>query len=168
MIQYSVVVAAGARARFFTLEAVDFPEVQSGPRLVEHTGLVNPERNAPERTLWSANKTGRNRAPGGGPAHGYDDHRSQHEDEFERRFARNIAEHAARMARVNHTHHVVLVAQNRMLGFLRSALDPLIKAGVELHELAKDLSKLSPTELHEHLSRDRLLPPRKSPVIAGS
>ena len=161
MSQYSVIVAGGARARFFTLEAVQVPEMESGPRLVEQKDLVNPEHQAHDSALWSESKTGRNRAPSGGPAHGYDDHRNQHEDEFERRFARSIADEATRMVKSNNTRHVILVAQKRMLGFLRSAIDPLLKAGVNIHEFAKDLGKLAPQDLHEHLARERLLPPRR-------
>ena len=158
MNHYSVIVAGGSRARFFTLEDASVPELESGPRLVELSDLINPENKAHEGTLWSAGKAGRNRAPGGG-THGYDDHREQHEDEFERRFAREIAEEATRIVKTNNTHHVILVAQKRMLGFLRIALDPLLKAGVHVQEFAKDLGKLPPQDLHAHLSRQHLLPP---------
>jgi protein required for attachment to host cells len=159
MNNYSVIVAGGSHARFFTLEDASIPELESGPRLVELRDLINPENKAHQRTLWSSVKAGRNRAPGGGPAHGYDDHREQHEDEFERRFARDIAEEATRLVKSNNTQHVILVAQKRMLGFLRNALDPLLKAGVHVQECAKDLAKLPPQDLHAHLSRQRLLPP---------
>lgn len=161
MNHYSIIVAGGSRARFFTLEAAEFPEMESSPRLVEQKDLINPETKAHDGTLWSETKTGRNRAPGGGPAHGYDDHRAQHEDEFERRFARDIAEEATRLVKSNNTRHVILVAQKRMLGFLRGAIDPLLKAGVHIEEFAKDLCKLPPQDLHEHLSRENLLPPRR-------
>ncbi len=159
MNHYSVIVAGGSRARFFTLEDASVPELESGPRLVELSDLINSENKAHEGTLWSAGKDGRNRAPGGGAAHGYDDHREQHENEFERRFARDIAEEATRMVKTNNTHHVILVAQKRMLGFLRNALDPLLKAGVHVQEFAKDLGKLPPQDLHAHLARQHLLPP---------
>ena len=165
MSHYSVIVAGGSRARFFTLEDASIPELESGPRLVELMDMVNPENKVHEGTLWSANKSGGNRAPGGGPAHGYDDHREQHEDEFERRFARDIAEEALRLVKSNNTQHVILVAQKRMLGFLRNTLDPLLKAGVHIQEFAKDLGKLPSQDLHAHLSRQHLLPPcRRHPL----
>lgn len=159
MNHYSVIVAGGSRARFFTLKDATVPELESGPRLVELRDLISPENKAHEGTLWSDSKTGGNRAPGGGPAHGYDDHRAQHEDEFERRFARDIAEEATRLVKSDNIQHVILVAQKRMLGFLRNALAPLLKAGVHIQEFAKDLVKLPPQDLHAHLSRQRLLPP---------
>ena len=158
-----VVVAGGSRARFFTLKDVEFPEMQSGPNLYEINDLISVEKETAGNDLWSDTKSGRNRG-GNGAAHGYDDHRSQHEDEFERRFARDIARETARLLRENSTKQLVLVAQKRILGFLRNELDSLLKAGVEIKELAKDLSKLSPLELHEHLARERLIPQRRTPA----
>ena len=158
-----VVVAGGSRARFFTLKDVEFPEMQSGPNLCEINDLISVEKETAGNDLWSDTKSGRNRG-GNGAAHGYDDHRSQHEDEFERRFARDIARETARLLRENSTKQLVLVAQKRILGFLRNELDSLLKAGVEIKELAKDLSKLSPLELHEHLARERLIPQRRTPA----
>jgi protein required for attachment to host cells len=159
-----VVVAGGSRARFFALQDVEFPEMQSGPNLCEINDLVNLEKESSGNELWSDTKSGRNRGGGGSPAHGYDDHRSQHEDEFERRFARDIAREAAKLLNQNSTKQLVLVAQKRILGFLRNELDSLVRAGVEVKELAKDLTKLSPLELHEHLARERLIPERRAPA----
>lgn len=167
MNQYSIIVAGGSRARFFTLEAAQFPEMESGPRLVEQKDLINTENKMHDGSLWSEARSGRNRAPNGGPAHGYDDHRSQHEDEFERRFAREIAEEATRQIKSSRAQHVILVAQKRMLGFLRGAIDPLQKSGVAIREIAKDLGKLPARDLHEHLSRENLLPPCR-PASGGT
>jgi len=164
MSEYVVVVADGSRARFFTLEPAEIPEMEGGPNLVEREDLANPEREAHDRELWSELKTGRNRAPNGGPAHGYDDHRMQHEAEFERRFARTVAERAAELARANGTRRVVLAAEKRMLGFLRNELGTLQKAGVEVREVPRDLSKLAPRQIHEHLAREGALPRRRSPA----
>jgi protein required for attachment to host cells len=161
MTDYCVVVMDGARARLFTLESAEFPEVESSPKLVEREDLVNPEKDLAGRELFSSNKTGRNRAPHGGPAHGYDDHRAQHEDEFERRFARVIAEHTVRLAHESRVQCVVLVAQPRMLGFLRQEMGQLTRNGFEVREVAKDLSKLSSAQVHDHLAKERLLPPCK-------
>ncbi|WJW75320.1 host attachment protein [Thiohalobacter sp. IOR34] len=158
-----VVVADGSRARFFQLEESEFPELESSPNLKEINDLVNPEREMRYDELWSEAKSGRNRTPTGGAAHGYDDHRSQHEDEFERRFARTIAAEAERLTLQNGSRELLVVAQKRTLGFLREALDSLTRRGVQIRELAKDLSKLKPLELHEHLAREHLLPKRRLP-----
>ncbi len=157
-----VVVAGGSRARFFTMEDAEYPELQSGPNLCEVNELVNLERETHGGDLWSDSKSGGNRGSNGA-AHGYDDHRDQHQDEYERRFARDVAHEAARLLGKNSARQLVLVAQKRVLGFLRHELDPLIKAGIDIKELAKDLSKLTPLEVHEHLAREQLLPQRRTP-----
>ncbi|MFQ5936366.1 MAG: host attachment protein [Acidiferrobacterales bacterium] len=163
MSDYCIVVADGARARLFTLEPASSPDTEGGPNLMERKDLVNPEQQVHSGRLWSDVKTGRNRAPGGGQAHGYDDHRTQHVEEFRRRFARAVAQETAQLARTCHASHVVLVAQKRMLGFLRAELEALLKNGVAVRAVAKDLSKLTPHEVHRYLARARLLPRRKSP-----
>lgn len=165
MTDYCVVVANGARARFFTLRNAKVPEIEGGPNLVEQgSDLVNPEKELPDRELW-ANEYGRNRAPSGGPAHGYDDHREQHDEELVRRFARRVAEETVRLIQANSASHIVLVAQKRTLGHLRPALEPLLRASVDVREVGKDLSKLSPTELHEHLAKENILPRRRIPSV---
>ena len=110
-----VIVADNGRARFFRLTDVEFPELESGPNLEEINDLVNPEREAAGDEIWSDAKSGRNRGNGGAPAHGYDDHRDQHEEEFDRRFARSIASEAERLANGS-TRELVVVAQKRALG----------------------------------------------------
>jgi protein required for attachment to host cells len=160
MPSYCVVVADGARARFFTLKPAALPAFEGGPDLHEREDLVNPEKEQTSRELFSNLKTGRNRAAGGGPAHGYDDHRTQHEDEFERRFARRVA---SRIRDLSPVAHIVLVADPRLLGFLRAELAGKHANGTELRELGKDLSTLSPTEIHARLAAAGLLPERVAP-----
>jgi protein required for attachment to host cells len=163
MSQYSVVVAGGTRARFFTLEEADYPEMESGPNLIECCGLINPELAGHSSWQWSDLKSGRNRAPGGAN-HGYDDHREQHEEEYERRFARAVADEARRISHDRGAGQMLLVARQRMLGYLREAMEAQSRNGVRVLEVAKDLTKMSAQEVHEHLSRDRLLPRRRTPA----
>jgi len=163
MSDYCVILANGSRARFFTLEKPRIPSVDGGPNLVERQDLVNREVESHDRGLWSDPKTGCNRSPGGGQAHGYDDHRSRHVDEFKRRFARDVARNAARVAQTTRAKNVIVAAQKRMLGFLRDELDPLVKTGVNVHNIAKDLSKLAPDDVHRYLAKERLVPRRKNP-----
>lgn len=165
MNQYCVVVANGARARFFTLEHSKYPELESGPNLVEYNLIENPEMDARNGGQWSESKSGGNRGANNGSTHGYDDHRSQHEDEYERRFANNIANEARRFSQAHKASDMILVSQKRMLGFLRTALEPNIN-GIQTQELAKDLSKLSPIKLQEHLAKEDLIPHRKSPLAS--
>ena len=159
-----VVVADGARARFFTLREAEHPELESSPNLIEINDLIQPEKEMHNGELWAENRPSRSRGRHGGPAHGFDDHRDDHIEEQDRRFARSIAEEAARLVRLQQGRNLVLVAQKRMLGLLRECMDPLMKAGVEVRELAKDLSKLHPLDLHEHLAREQLIPRRRTPA----
>ena len=161
MSDYCVVVAAGKQARLYTLDPADQVEAQYGPNLNHQLDMASDELELKGSELWSENKTGRNRAANGSGAHGYDDHRSRHTDEYEKRFARTIAEQALQLAEKQKTRRMILVAHNRTLGHLRHAMGPLSKSGLQIHELAKDLSKLSTQDLHEHLARESLLPKRK-------
>lgn len=161
MMNTIVVVANGARARFFSLQPAETPAYESSPRMVEHESLVNPEQEAAGKDLWSDNKSGRNRSSGGGGAHGYDDHRSQHRVEYERRFVQSVAGEATSLARNQGASCVVVTADNRMLGMLRCELHR--NNGFDLKEVAKDYSKLSVQALHEQLAALNLVPARRRP-----
>ncbi len=165
MSEYCVVVSGGARARFFTLEPVDFPELESGPKLIDKGELLNPTKETAGRDLYTDLKTGRSRAPRGGPSHGYDDHRTQHEDEFDRRFARKVAERARLLAKETRARRIVLAAPARMLGYLRQDLAGIPREGIEVHKVAKDMSKFTPRQIHDHLAKRRLLPAYRKPGV---
>ena len=163
MSDYCVIVAGGAHARFFTLEPVEFPELESGPRLIDRGELFNPEKEIAGRDLYTDSKMGRGRAPLGGPAHGYDDHRLKHDKEFDRRFARKVLERASSIAQANQARYVVLVAPAYMVGLLRHELDIIQKHGMKVHILSKDMTKFPPKKIHDHLAKVEVLPARKRP-----
>lgn len=162
MNQYCVVVANGSKARFFTLEDPEKPEIESGPNLVKQKDLTNPENRKEADGLWTESKSGGNRGPGG-RSHGYDDHRAKHEDDIERRFANSIADECKRFS-YNNNSNVILVSQKRMLGHLRTAVGSRL-SGIKTQELAKDLCKLSPQEIHQHLAKENIIPERRSPSV---
>jgi hypothetical protein len=85
MSDYLIVVVNRASARFFNLEPVEFPEFESGPRMVMQTELDNLEINDFQEMVTDS-KTGRGAAPQGGGIHGYDDKLDRHLDELRRRF----------------------------------------------------------------------------------
>jgi protein required for attachment to host cells len=162
MASYCVVVTSGAHARFFTLKTLAAAVLEPGPKLIERGELFNPEKEIPGRDLYADSKSGRSRAPHGGPAHGYDDHRSQHEDESDRRFASEILKKADTFARAEKARHLILIAPARMLGCLRQHLETVVKQGMKVHDFAKDISKLNSAEIHDYLAKEGLLPARKS------
>jgi protein required for attachment to host cells len=163
MSDYLIVVASAARARFFTLEPAEFPDLESGPTLVDQGELLNPQARVPERDLFADSKTGRGRAPRGGSAHGYDDHREQHEDESERRFSREILEKARLMAEQHDVREIVLAGSTRAIPFLRQDVDRLMKQGRRVQELIKDMTKLTSEQIQDHLAKEELLPARRRP-----
>ena len=163
MANYCVVVTSGAHARFFILRALATPGLESGPKLIERGELFNLEKEIPGRELYADPKSGRSRAPRGGPAHGYDNHRSQHEDECDRLFACAVLKKTKGLARAEKARHVILIAPAHMLGWLRKDLDIILKEGMKVHERVKDISKLNSVEIHDYLAKEGVLPGRKSP-----
>lgn len=166
MSDYCVAVANGARARFFVLQPAQHPDVEPGPDLIELTDLANPEHELPGREVWSNLKAGRNSTPGGGQAHGYDDHRDQHEEEVDRRFVHQIVQELNKHVERHDARHVILVASKSILGLLRESIGTTIKTSVDVREIAKDLSRLSASALHERLADEELLPARKRPSLS--
>lgn len=160
MIQSVVAVVDGTKARFFTLEPAESPQFQSGPNLIERECLTNTTNEMQGKDLWTSTKTGKNRGSGG-QAHGYDDHRVGHLNKEERDFARDISTKIADLTSRYQVQQIVLVAEPQILGLLRESLTPQLSK-LKLKELAKDLCKLKPLELHEYLAAKELLPPRKT------
>jgi hypothetical protein len=160
MNHYCVIVADRSRARFFFLDNDMVPGIDAGPNLVEVSDLVNPEANLPGRETWTETRSGRNMARGGGSAHGYDDHRDNHMEEFNRRFAKRIAEGAVGLLRQYRPRCLVLAASGHMLGLLRGTLALPAGSNVEVRESGKDLAHMAPLEIHRHLAGAGLIPTR--------
>jgi len=160
MSDYLIVVVNRAQARFFTLEPVEFPELESGPRLITHTELGNLEiLDAQE--MYTDSKTGRGTAPQGGGVHGYDDKRDKHLDELRRRFAIRVLEHIQKLVRVERVRTVILAASARMRRFLYPNLETLTREGYRVCKLSKNIINLSPQKIHEYLAKDGLVPKQK-------
>lgn len=152
-----VVVADGARARFFSLEGAAEHGVKGGPDLVEHEVLVNPGAMLQGKEKYSDTTTGRTQS-GAGATHGLDDHRDRHDAEEERRFAQRIASEAMKLADRQKASSLVLAAEVQMLGMLRKAMPA--SSTVTVQELPKDLTKLSAHELHQYLASEKIVPAR--------
>jgi len=163
MSEYCVVVASGNQAKLFTLEPSELPQLESGPNLVKRKTLNSEQRATSSAEMWSEVKSSRNRSPSGG-SHAYDDHRDNHIFEYERRFAQDVAHEATDLAARSGAKKVILVAHDRCLGLLRNAMRPNFTNGTQLQEMPKDLSKLTPMDIHAHLAREHLLPERMEPT----
>lgn len=159
MNRFIVAVVNGTRARFLTLEPVDFP-YESGPNLVEQSELLSPLKEMAGQELWATPKTGRNRG-NGSQGHNYDDHRDNHLVEFERRFASAIASQLTHLLQTHPASTLVLAAEPQILGLMRDCLSSSTAKSVNVHELSKDLCHLRPKDLHEYLANKGLLPARR-------
>ncbi len=157
MSQYIIVVVNRALARFFTLEPVDFPELESGPRIMELDKLENQELKD-NQELFADSKTGRGAAPRGGGVHGYDDKREQHLDELRRRFAVRVLDQLQKTAKAEHVRDIVLAASVRMRRFLFPEIEPLGRKGYRIHKISKNMIRFSPESIHAHLAESGVLP----------
>jgi protein required for attachment to host cells len=161
-----VLVADAARARVLVLDpardALGFVRLSE---LVEVAEITNPTLRARNVDLLSDSRPGLRqggRAPSQVQRHAVSDHRERHRREIERHFAARAAEEAAGVWRRYPGCDLIVVASPTMLGLLRPAISRQIRAQdrISIHELARDLTKLSAPALHDLLAEDDLLPPR--------
>ena len=157
MSQYLIVLVNRSMARFFTLEPVEFPELESSPRLTACTELENKEiRDGQE--IFADSKTGRGAAPQGGSVHGYDDKRDQHLDELRRRFAAMVFDKIKKVAKAEGSRTIVLAASARMRRFLYPEIDTLDRQGYRVHKVSKNMINFSPEKIHEYLAETGVIP----------
>lgn len=155
-----VVTLDSSRARFFALDIHDEPPNGRLTKLIEIEDLANPDQRQQDHEVFTESRPGLRIAYGGGPTHGTDDRRGGHRDELDRRFATDIVEALARHVGALEARRAVVVASAQMLGFLREAMRGSRKLDVDVAEVKKELSWVSPPELHDRLAQDELLPPR--------
>jgi len=172
MSEYCVIAAELAKARIFTLESSDAPEVERSPYLVECKTLANPDHKARESEIWSDTRRGAQREHQGGqaasiPHHNYDEHRDKREHRANREFAKDIVADLNQVIHDKNVSRLILCAESQMLGVLRPELDALPSDKVTLTEVDKDLAHLEPQELQSRLAEDGLLPRAKRPSIGG-
>jgi len=96
----------------------------------------------------------------------FDDHHQAHTDQLDINFAKQIAGEVELVTRERVYTELLVVANARMLGQLRHSLEPLRRT-VTVTELERDFTKLSTTELRQHLADLALLPPRPRLVFAN-
>ena len=122
-----LIVADGARCRFICATSAETEDFEPTTALEECADLANPEALLSGQSIYSNTKSGRNRSHPGGPAHGYDDHRDRHHTEMLRRFAREIVAQAERLVKEKGLVGLILVADTRLLGFLREQFPPQLR-----------------------------------------
>jgi protein required for attachment to host cells len=147
------------RARLYTFAELEGPTGTQEQELSECVDLVNPERRQTPGQILSDTRPGTGRAPTG-RGFAFDDHREEHLRELDRRFAAEIAQAVKSLAAEHACRHVILTASPRMLGPLRESLAPLIRDGITLDEVARDLVRLTPAQIHDALAERGLMPSR--------
>ncbi|MDF0750931.1 host attachment protein [Marinobacter sp. 71-i] len=172
MADYCVITAELAKARIFTLERSETPEVERSPYLTECKALSNPDHTASEKDIWSDTRRGAQREHQGGqgtaiPHHNYDEHRDKREHRANRQFAKDIVADLKQVIREKNVSRLVLCAESQLLGILRPELNNLPTDQVTLTQVDKDLANLKPQELHSKLAEDGFLPRNKRPSVGG-
>ena len=151
-----IAVVDASRARLFTyersLEAEGLNEL-----LVEERDLINPARRRRPSELFSDSRPGSSRS--GSLQYAFDDHREKHIDALDAEFSRSVISEVVALLRAAHANRVILCASPHMLGELREAGRNLPR-NIAIAELARDLVKLTPPQLREHLGSQGLLPAR--------
>lgn len=157
MVKFAVAVINGTQARFFTLDSTATSEYESSPNLIEHEGLVDSTKELHGQELWANTKTGRNKGTSG-QAHSYDDHRQNHEVEFEKRFAHKITTAMGNLIQTHQARHLILVAEPQILGILREVMNDSLFKNLKVDEVDKDICQLKTTQIHDYLAKKELLP----------
>ena len=88
-----------------------------------------------------------------------DDNRTDHLDEADARFAREVVAELAQIVRGERFGHLIVGASPKMLRRLRVELVPL-RRGIAIDEIPQDLTRLSSPQVHEHLAALQLIDPR--------
>lgn len=155
-----IIVAADAvRARFFTFEPEEAPDVGFSGHVIEHAVLLNPERRLKASEIFTESRPPLGHSSSG-PQFTVDDHRTHHAREIDHRFAAEIVKKIDAQLDAHPARRVIVAAGPHMLGILRPALRNLQHRELEREELALDLTRETPTQMHDHLARMGFVPPR--------
>jgi protein required for attachment to host cells len=113
-----------------------------------------------DRDRYTETKTGRWERGRLGPTHSFDDHRNAHDREVERRFSLEIAEKTEDLRRELWIQELVVVGDDRILGLLRGAFEPVLPKDNVVVEVEKNIVQWTPDEIHDALVAEGILEPR--------
>ena len=154
----NVVVVDSARARFFVDRYKPDPPQRAGRRLDEVADLVNPGARMSDEETYSESRPGTHRGAGGAGAHGVGDNRDANREENDKRFAAQIVAHAEKLCRGDGVPRLLVAADPKMLGLLRPLTERLTKSGIDVRDVAKDVSRMAPDQVRQVLVKADLLP----------
>lgn len=142
-----IAIVDAARARIFVYDHGALREIcdlaSAGRRMNPGDRLADP-------------RPGSERGPSGQHT-ALDDHRANKLANQDMEHAKQAAGQILHVVGAHHVEHLIVVASPHMLGQLRRQGYP---DGVEVDELARDLTHLTEAQLHDHLARAGLVDPR--------
>lgn len=159
-----ILVADASLARLHAFEELAALPGQYAQLRHQEVDLVHPARRIRPCELFSDTRRGSSRAPSG-RGFGLSDRRDASLRHMDRRFAADIAGELERLVQQCGCGQVVLAARPHMLGLLREFTKPLIERGIAVHEIDRDLTRLTRAQLQDFLAERGLLPVRE-PIAA--
>lgn len=164
MIRACIAVVDASRARLFRFDHQQAPENSNSKTqsFEEISDLINPEgRMKTNEFMTDSQPASHNARNGVGRPYGVDDHRERHQAEMSRRFAASIVKEIQEVAEREGVSSIILCASPKMLGVLRTEGVANAVGDRSLTELDSDLTKLTPSQLQDHLAQQGLLPERQ-------
>jgi protein required for attachment to host cells len=158
-----IVVADAVRARFYTFEPEENLDGTYGGHVVEQSVLVNPERRLKSELFTESRPPLGHSSPtfaAGGQRFAVDDHRDAHIRAIDQRFANDIVKMLDTQLDQHPAPRAIVAAGPHMLGLVRQALREVRHHDVAIDDLALDLTRETPSRLHDHLARMAFVPPR--------
>lgn len=152
-----IAVVDATRARLFTLDRTSDAEGLH-EELSEQRDLVNTARRRRPSELFSDSRPGTNRT--GRLQYAFDDHRDAHVEQLDVEFSHEIMTQLDELLRSSPATRLIVCASPRMLGHLREARRDLHNNTLAIDEVPRDLVKLTPSQLRDHLISYGLLPER--------
>lgn len=169
MERYCILVADGARARFFAYKERPWEWGTARPKLAEQADLVNPERVIASADMYREARSAAHPAGTTGHHAAFDDHRDKSRREAQRRFARRMAERLAELAGMTSAARLVVCAGPELMGLLRPELDRVLHPALRVQEVTRDWTHLATDAVHAHLIKEGvLLDPGPPPELASA
>jgi protein required for attachment to host cells len=122
------------------------------PKLREVESLTDAEGSMKGNEIFSNTRSGTT-GSAGGQQHTYDDHREGHRQEVERQFAKRVAQTIGVVVRDRAAEKLVIAAEPRMLGLLRTTMTGVLTDGTKVLELSEDLSRHTPEKIQSALAK---------------
>lgn len=163
MSKYIVVVADSQRARLFSLQESLTPEVESSPRLIEEQALLNDENANMGTKTRRPPAQGRNQTGSGG-SYSFDNHQSKRRLDDLRKFSGVMIKEALKQAKKANAHTMVLVAEQKTLGVIRTVVANIKQKGFQFLECDLELTGETPLKIQALLAKRKLIPAMKRPA----